>query len=210
MKTNHHHRTPPFVPLLVELPGPAVVFGGGSVGMRKAAVLASAHVDVVVVDATTRAVPAGVRLLCMHVTDASFKECIPEDASLVVCALDDTQLNARITTYCRMQGILVTNASEGEQGTALFPNVTRRGPYVAAVSSSGTSPLASYAMRRLLEARASWLLPFGELVSRLSAQGPLSKERIALFMGDESLLVILATGDVDAAVDYVEGGHGDC
>jgi hypothetical protein len=29
-------------------------------------------------------------------------------------------------------------------------------------------------------------------------------------MDDESLLVILATGDVDAAVDYVEGGHGDC
>jgi siroheme synthase (precorrin-2 oxidase/ferrochelatase) len=109
MKTNHHHRTPPFVPLLVELPGPAGVFGGGSVGMRKAAVLASAHVVSSWSMPQTRAVLRR-PLLCMHVTDASFKEGIPEDASLVVCALDDTQLNARITTYCRMQGILVTNA----------------------------------------------------------------------------------------------------
>ncbi len=202
-------RTRGSYPLVVSLDGPVVIFGGGPVGLRKAEALATRASCLRLVSRDSVPVPSVVELTVAEVTGSSFSSHIPHDASLVVCAFDDAALNHLIAAYCREQRILVTNASDGADSTAVFPNVIEQDGMLLAVSAGGSCPLCSYALKRCILGTAPWLLPFGLLIGRIKDASYFDKALLEELYGDGALRDILSTGDIDSAVSHVEGTYGD-
>ena len=196
-------------PLVISLDGPVVIFGAGPVGLRKAEALATSASCIHLVSRDPVPVPPGVDLIVAEVTDRSFCTFVPPDASLVVCAFDDAALNHRIAEYCRGQRILVTNASDGTDSTAVFPNVIEQDGMRLAVSAGGSCPLCSYALKRLIMGTAPWVLPFGILIRRIKDAPYFDKALLEGLYGDGTLRDLLSKGDIDSAVLYVEVTYGD-
>jgi len=195
-------------PLVILFEGPIVIFGAGRVGVRKAESLAPYCHNITVVSREHANVPAGVRLVCAEVGKDTFSQHIPPDAALVISSFDDGELNHLITDYCKERRILVTNASDGADGTALFPNVFGEEGILVATYGGGSCPVCSYALRRLLDRQAPWLVPFGILVTRIRGASYFDKQLLDALYSDDRLLGILALKDVDAAIRYVEEEYG--
>lgn len=144
------------IPLLHDFEGETVlVFGGGTVGARKARRFArEAHVVVVspaFVDADfggasrVRAAP-----------DAGDVETWLDsvDPALVVVATDDADLNEAVARAGRQRGVLVNRADESgarEFGSVVVPATVRDGPVVAAVATGARSPALSRYLRERIE-----------------------------------------------------------
>jgi precorrin-2 dehydrogenase/sirohydrochlorin ferrochelatase len=144
------------IPLLHDFTGQTVlVFGGGTVGARKARRFAR-EADVIVVSP--------------RFADADFggAECVREapterDISdwfdraspvLVVAATDDSDLNAAIAAQARERDILVNRTDDHgnrEWGSVVVPATVRDGPVTVAVSTDGNSPALSRSLREQIE-----------------------------------------------------------
>ena len=144
------------IPLLHDFEGETVlVFGGGTVGARKARRFArEAHVAVVsptFVDADfggasrVRAAPGAGDV-------GAWLDSV--DPALVVAATDDADLNDAVSRAGRQRGVLVNRADEGgarEFGSVVVPATVRDGPVVAAVATGARSPALSRCLRERIE-----------------------------------------------------------
>lgn len=144
------------IPLVHDVGGETVlVFGGGTVGARKARRFAREARVVVVSPAFTDA----------DFGDSEFLRAAPgpddvptwldaADPVLVVAATDDTALNAAIESEAKERGLLVNRADRsGERGRGgvVVPATVDDDPVHVAVTTSGTSPAVSRHLRRELE-----------------------------------------------------------
>ncbi len=152
-----------------------LVFGGGSVGARKARRFAD-EARVIVVSPTfapsltdhrtrrielVRAVPA--------VTDVSdwIDRASP---ALVVAATDDAAVNAAVAETAGRAGALVnrTDASGGRRlGSVVVPGTVEDDPVSVAVSSGGTSPALTKVLRERIEAEIDGAGAMAELSGSL-------------------------------------------
>lgn len=128
-----------------------VVVGGGPVGARRAASLADAGADVVVV-----AIEPGsrVRSLAAEGRVELRRRAVRDDdvsaAFLVVAATGVPEVDARVGELATSAGALVNRADDATEGSISFPAVVRRGPVAVAVSTGGRSPaVARWAAGRL-------------------------------------------------------------
>jgi precorrin-2 dehydrogenase/sirohydrochlorin ferrochelatase len=141
------------IPLILDLRDRLVIiFGGGSVGLRKAAFFAGeSEVKVIsrsflpgfeVLDAECRQLDAGAA------SDDDLAALV-QGAFLVVAATSERALNDRIGALCARFGILFNNA-DGEAGNVIIPSVVRGDHYLVAVSTLGNSPgMARYLRMRI-------------------------------------------------------------
>ena len=144
------------IPLVHDVDGETVlVFGGGTVGARKARRFAR-EARVVVVSPTFADADFG---------DSEFVRAAPAtddvpawldaaDPVLVVAATDDAALNAAIEANARERGVLVNRADrsgERGRGSVVVPATVDDGPVRVAVTTNGTSPAVSRHLRRELE-----------------------------------------------------------
>lgn len=141
-------------PLLVELTGRrCVVVGGGAVGRRKAAGLASAGAQVRLIDPqppVAAELPAGIELVA--------RSYCPDDlqgAFLVFAATGDKRLDRAVAAEARRRGALVNLPGEPAAGDFTLPAVLRRGDLTLTVSTAGRSP----ALAALLKDQLSDWLP---------------------------------------------------
>ena len=141
-----------YYPILLELSGaPCLIAGGGSLGLRKARTLLGCDAAVTVAD------PEPCPELETLPVTLLRRKVSPEDVEgmlLVVDATGSEEARQTLAAACRERHIPFTSACGGEEGTAVFPAVARRGRTVLAVSSLGASPLIS---TRLRDALASQL-----------------------------------------------------
>lgn len=191
------------IPLFHDFEGETVlVFGGGTVGARKARRFArEAHVVVVspaFVDADfggasrVRAAP-----------DAGDVEAWLDsvDPALVVAATDDADLNEAVARAGRQRGVLVNRADESgarEFGSVVVPATVRDGPVVAAVATGARSPALSRYLRERIEETIHGAGAMAEMTADL-------REELADRLGPEqrrsALRAVVRSDDVWKALD---------
>jgi precorrin-2 dehydrogenase/sirohydrochlorin ferrochelatase len=145
------------IPLLHDFTGATVlIFGGGSVGARKARRFAR-EADVVVVSPTFADADFGdAARVRAKPNDAAVRDWIDRtEPTLVVAATDETARNADIASAARERGALVNRTDEHggrDPGSVVVPATVRDDPVVVAVSTGGTSPALSRHLRERIEA----------------------------------------------------------
>jgi precorrin-2 dehydrogenase/sirohydrochlorin ferrochelatase len=160
------------IPLLHDFTGETVlVFGGGSVGARKARTFAR-EADVVVVSPEfADADFADAERVREAVDVEGARGWIDRtDPALVVAATDDEDLNAAIADAARDAGALVNRADthgERDAGSVVVPATVRDGPVVAAVATGGRSPALSRYLRQRIESELDGAGEMAELTGDL-------------------------------------------
>ncbi len=142
------------IPLMVDLQKRTVViFGGGTVGARKARYFAKeARMKII-----SRNFGPGLSDIPAErisrdlsgVSDEELKQYL-DGAYIAIAATPDADLNNRIGRLCGETGILFNNA-RGEKGDLLIPSVTGGEHYLLAISTGGSSPAVSRYIREYLE-----------------------------------------------------------
>ena len=121
-------------PLFVDLTGKkAVVIGGGTVGLRRAEVLARFGAEVTVISPALSRTMDGIR----HIP----REYAPGDLGgvfLAIAATDDPQVNAAARQEARRLGILFNRSDRPADCDFFFPAVCEGAGMVAGLAGDGT------------------------------------------------------------------------
>ncbi|WP_406656795.1 bifunctional precorrin-2 dehydrogenase/sirohydrochlorin ferrochelatase [Methanolobus sp. ZRKC2] len=147
----------PFLPLLIDMTGrKIVIFGGGSVGERKALSF-SRYADVIVI---SRSFTPAIRDISekdnVHLVTADVGKLSDEEiddfvdgAFLVIPATNQRNINERIVAAARKKNIL-TNQVDAI-GDVTVPSVVKRGDLTISISTAGSSPAFSRFVRQNIE-----------------------------------------------------------
>jgi precorrin-2 dehydrogenase/sirohydrochlorin ferrochelatase len=144
------------IPLVHDFDGAMVlVFGGGTVGARKARRFAREARVVVVSPTFADADFGGSEFVRAAPDPADVPAWIARaDPALVVAATDDGALNAAVERHAHEAGVLVNRADRAgarEPRSVVVPATVEDGPVGVAVTTGGTSPAVSRHLRRELE-----------------------------------------------------------
>ncbi len=149
------------LPTVLNIKGPAVVFGGGMVGLRKVEYISKFTKDIIVVAEDVQPLPDHVKYISARLDSESISAHIPDDTSLVVAALSDVELNHAIAEYCTNKGILVNVVDDPEPSTILFPALSSSGDLNITISTSGRCPFLAKKIRievdEWIDVKAGWL-----------------------------------------------------
>lgn len=128
----------------------ALVVGGGAVAFAKIEKFLGLGLEITVV--APKIEPQIAALYCARCERRSFRDAdLDQDWLFVVAATNDQNLNREIAEGCRRRGIQVNVVDVPEECSFIFPAVVRKGPLVAAVSTSGASPYAAARLRDDME-----------------------------------------------------------
>ncbi len=144
-----------YFPLFVRLRGRhCLIFGGGSIALRKARGLlrAGASVEVVAEKFDSGFQELGEKALYLKQARIDAQAMATGEAFLVVAATSDRDLNAAIAERCEQLGILCNQASNAAGGDVSLPAIIERDPLVVAVHTGGASPALTRYLKRQLEA----------------------------------------------------------
>ena len=142
-----------FLPISWRLQGKrALLIGGGEVALRKGRLLHRAGALVSVV------APEVCAELHKIVADSQgelrehpFSATDLEGMSLVICATDDSELNAHAAKLAGNKGLPVNVVDNPSLGDFIFPAIVDRSPVLISISSSGASPVLARKLRSQLE-----------------------------------------------------------
>ncbi len=146
-----------FLPLMLDLSGrKIVVFGGGSVGERKAelfsgcadTLVASLEFSQRLQELETSGQVKLVRLDLLAASDSELRNII-SGAFLVIPATSNFELNQKITAIARESDILINQVDT--LGSVVIPSVIKRGDLVIGISTLGHSPAVSKYTRKQIE-----------------------------------------------------------
>lgn len=144
------------IPLLHDFTDQTVlVFGGGSVGARKARRFAREARVLVVSPAFLEGEFENSELIRAAPTPESIENWFERARpALVIAATNKEELNAEIERVARDRGVLVNRTDthgSREPGSVVVPATIREDPVVVSVSTGGTSPALSRYLRKKLE-----------------------------------------------------------
>ncbi|MFP4170648.1 MAG: bifunctional precorrin-2 dehydrogenase/sirohydrochlorin ferrochelatase [Methanomassiliicoccales archaeon] len=200
------------LPLVLDLRGKSiVVFGGGEVGLRKAAFL-SREAEVTIISREFAGECETARMVREDIS-ASFPEWI-EGADMVVAATDDPRLNSSICREARARG-KPCNQAHGP-GDFLIPSTVERGGITVAVTTGGRSPAVTRRLALEIDAFLGERWPSmvalqEELRSRLKESGQDSRARVLRAALDDEevweLLEVDPEGALRRALSHLEDGR---
>ena len=130
-----------------------VVVGGGVVAARKVKLLQAASASIVVIapalcEALTEQRDAGV----LEHVNRTFQVEDLADASLVIAATNDEDVNRLVSEQAQARRIPVNVVDNAALSTVIFPSIVDRNPLLIAISSSGRAPTLARQLRGRLEA----------------------------------------------------------
>jgi precorrin-2 dehydrogenase/sirohydrochlorin ferrochelatase len=142
------------IPLMVDLQKKTVmIFGGGRVGLRKAAFFCK-NSDVRVISRSFVPEFSGMGVECIGMDIAALSDgelsSLLDGVFLAVAATTDEEQNNRIGRICSEAGVLFNNA-RGDPGDVIIPSVIHGENYVLAISTGGSSPAVSRFIREFIE-----------------------------------------------------------
>ncbi|MHC1575907.1 MAG: precorrin-2 dehydrogenase/sirohydrochlorin ferrochelatase family protein [Methanosarcinaceae archaeon] len=172
-----------YLPLFLDVGNrKVVIFGGGSVGERKATFFCE-YADTYVLSAGFTSALHTLRKegkveLIEHdlssIPDEGLSELI-DGAFLVIPATSDSSLNQRIIDVAKCAGVLINPVEYA--GDVVIPSVIRRGDLIIGISTLGKSPALSKYTRRKLE---TVITPeYGEMVRLQEAIRSQLKQRVS-------------------------------
>ena len=139
------------LPMVLTPDGPVVIFGGGQVGLRKVEYVSKFTKDIIVVSDNALPMPEHVELKLTTLKQQDIPKFIPENTSLVIAALSDSELNHTIAKFCRERRILVNVVDDIEPSTVLFPALSHAGELNIAISTSGKCPFLAKKIREEID-----------------------------------------------------------
>lgn len=146
---------PALLPLLIDMKDRKVlIFGGGQVGERKAALFSRYAPTTVISRSFTPAIKElGQQSVCLVNTGGELSDdeiaLYVRDAFLVVPATSNLELNRRIRDIAHINGCLVNSVDRIED--LVVPSIIKRGDIILAISTGGASPALSRYMRQKIE-----------------------------------------------------------
>ncbi len=135
-----------------------LVVGGGNIAERKAASLLKSGADLVLVSPDLTQNLTSWRDQA-HIThhQRAFQESDLDGAHLVIAATNNPTVNRQIADLANEQKIPVNVVDQPERCSFILPSVIDRSPVVAAISTSGSSPV----LARLIRSRMESMIPAG-------------------------------------------------
>lgn len=178
--------SPKLLPLMVDMKNrKVVIFGGGAVGERKAALFSRyATITVISRSFTAGLCELGKQGINLVETSGTFPDDEISghigDAFIVIPATSNLELNKRITDIAHDKGCLV-NSVDGMEDLAV-PSIIERGDITIAISTKGASPALSKFMRKKIEEAVPEEFDYmvrllKELRPRLKQQVPRQEDR---------------------------------
>jgi precorrin-2 dehydrogenase / sirohydrochlorin ferrochelatase len=146
-----------FLPLMLDLSGrKIVIFGGGSVGERKAELFCGcADTLVVSLEFSQRLqeleFSGQIRLIKLDLLAASDSELreIISGAFIIIPATSNFELNRKITSISQESNVLINQVDA--VGSVVIPSVIKRGDLLIGISTLGHSPAVSKYTRKQIE-----------------------------------------------------------
>lgn len=130
-----------------------LIFGGGSIGERKARKILQANSKIIVL---SKDFSSGLKKINQHKNiklikidlEKEFPLTIPmiKKSDIIIAAIDDSKINKRISSEARKAGVPVNVVDDPSISDFFLPAITRAGRINVAVSTEGGSP----AMARIL------------------------------------------------------------
>jgi len=212
------------IPLLHDFDGETVlVFGGGSVGARKARRFAREAAVVVVSPKFADEDFGDAERIRADPDATSVTEWIDRTGpALVVAATDDAAVNDAVETAARERGILRNRADESgarDPGSVVVPATVRDGAVVVSVGTGGRSPALSRALRERIEPVVENAGAMADLTanlrSELKERLPANQRRAVLraVVRDDAVWKGLDTGSPNIeqrVTDVISDVTGDC
>lgn len=129
-----------------------VVIGGGEVAYRKATLLLRADADLTII---APSLSEDLENLCKqndsHIIKRAFQKTDIKEATLVVAATDDNEINERVSVVSSDLGIPVNVVDQPHLCSFIMPSIVDRSPIVVAISSGGNSPILTRKLKELNE-----------------------------------------------------------
>ena len=139
-----------FFPIFVDIEHKnCLIVGGGKVAWRKVVKLQEYGAKVTVISPDIlAAIEEDETVICRHDT---FREEDLEGMELCIAATDDAGENHRIAEICRAHRVPVNAVDQLEDCSFIFSSMVRQQDVVAAVSSSGKSPVLTQYLKAQIE-----------------------------------------------------------
>ncbi len=145
-----------------------LVIGGGPVAERKIAALLEVGAAVTVISPqVTEQIAGWATLRSIEVLTKRYQAGEMAGFEIVFVATNDSQLNAAAYEEGKNRGIWVNVADDPAHCDFILPSVLRRGPLTVAVSTGGSAPALSRAIREELE---SYFTKDYEILAGLTAE----------------------------------------
>ncbi len=207
-----------FIPLFIDFRDKwVIVFGGGSVGTRRALEFARAGAKVTVVadrfshELEVAALSGEVELIRRSLRPGDDVAPLLRGKALAVIATSDPALNEYLSESAASAGLLVNNATEASQGDVVFPFRAEPIPglYIAVTTLGASGIAARWARDRALKCLASdgelrtLLDVMTEFKRQLKSRVGDAKERLGLYFmveSDPTFRDLVSRGDREGAL----------
>jgi len=148
-----------FLPIFLDIKNKnCLVAGGGEVAARKIALLHKAHGRVrVVAPELCPAIRAMLDKGKVEYEARNYRESDLADCQLAIAATDDPETNLELARHASERKIPANVVDQPELCSFILPSIIDRSPVVAAVSTSGASPV----LARMIRTRLETLIPAG-------------------------------------------------
>ena len=190
------------VPVVLNLQGPVIIFGGGGVGRRKVEYILKFTDNIRVIDEKNVDLPEHVKLIVRKVDPSTVEECIPDDTALVIAAFDSEETNKAIAQNCRERGILVNVVDVPDPSTVLFPALSKAGDLSISVSTAGKCPFLARKIREELDETIDhwerWLKILAPIRERLVGIDEKNKV-LGQIYEDQTLRSLIANNEMEEA-----------
>lgn len=145
-----------------------VVIGGGAVAERKVAGLLEIGASVTVISPqVTETIADWAKLGSIKVLVRRYQRGDLAEYEIVFVATDNSEVNAVVCDEAKSRGVWVNAADDPAHCDFILPSVLRRGNLTVAVSTGGSSPALSRAIREELE---SYFTKEYEILAGLAAE----------------------------------------
>lgn len=168
-----------YFPLFIDLKNQdCLVIGAGEVAMRKIELLANAGAKITIIapDISRSVNQLASSYPSLKIIEKEFESTDIVRQRLIISATNQADINALVAKTADQKNIPVNVVDNPALCSFIVPAIIDRSPVIAAVSSSGTSPV----LARLLRARLESLIPaaFGRMANLAEKYRPLVKQHI--------------------------------
>lgn len=129
-----------------------VIVGGGDVATRKASLLLRAGADLhVIADSVCDELKSLHEKHNFRISNRDFRETDIKDATLIIAATNDADINRGISELANVSNIPVNVVDQPELCSFIMPSIVDRSPIIIAISSGGNSPVLTRRLKELNE-----------------------------------------------------------
>ena len=156
----------------------ALLFGAGTVALRKAKSLVESGAQLSVISLDFSA--AFLRYAKSKKIKLKKSSKIPKQLngiSLVIAATSNTTFNRSVYEVCKRKGIWINVVDDPEHSSFIVPAVVQRGSLQIAISTGGASPFLAKLLRRKFESELS--IQYAGLIRLLKKQRMKAKQTIS-------------------------------